>query len=609
MFLFMRIVKVEIARVLGFKDVKVEVDRDLQLIAGPNNAGKSSIVRAISTFFANPTGGELLALQPVNSYFKELGARTLSSIKIWFDCLTDEEATAFGTAVRQDGKFWVSIRCGRGGDVSYRASRDTAADASRALYLEVINRFQFILVPSVRVVTARSGGEEQALERLLDTLEAILVRSGTSRSTALQQEVKSRLEPLERLVQDVLDRSASAIASELPFQEQELTFKVPDARSALRGMLESVVIESNADASVSIADRGTGFQSALVLGILRYVAEQEAQGESNLMFAVEEPEAFLHPQTQRAMARILERISSDAQVLITTHSSVVVDTFHVSRICRLPLMPAGMTLDWKLPSLDESDAGRLSRYCSAANSELIFANAVIFVEGEGDKPVVERLLDKLTLSPGGHYSLGITVIDATGLNKIRYLVQLATLFGVRSYVIADKDALLATGGRQLIEIMRKRSTPPTEAVERRLQREADRPITDLADALAAQKGLNLLLSEQDAFILASDLEGTLLDALGLPAVTDALGPDGTGDMDETFVADLLNANDGYDKCRSWMGGKGWSGQEKKSGKLQPHLAPVLLERGLAGGFAQPDVITPLEAWLQSVVNGATAAPL
>lgn len=605
----MRVARVEIERVLGFKDVKMELDCDLQVVAGPNNAGKSSLVRILATFFDDPTGKELLNLQPANSYFKALGTRTLSSVRVWFDRLSPDEETAFKPALRQDGQFWVSLRWSRRGEVSYRASRDPSAEASRALYREVINRFQFILVPSVRVVATRSGGDEQALERLLDTLEAILVRSGNSRSTTLQQEVKNKLEPLEVLVQDVLDRSAAAIASELPFQEQTLTFKVPDARSALRGMLESVVIESSADAAVSIADRGTGFQSALVLGILRYVAEQEALGESNLMFAVEEPEAFLHPQTQRAMAKILERISSDAQVLITTHSAVVVDTFHVSRICRLPLLSTGMVLDWKLPRLSKTDAGRLSRYCSAANSELIFANAVIFVEGEGDKPVIERLLDGATTSPGGHYSLGITVIDATGLNKIRYLVQLANLFGVKSYVVADKDSLLNAGNRELLEILKMRATPPDAAARKSLREEADRPLKDLPDALIAQGALNKILEAFGAFTLSSDLEGTLIDALGLQKVTDALGPSGTGDMDAAFVAELLRDSAGYAKCRSWMGGKGWSGHEKKTGKLQPHLAPLLLDHGVLTGYGNEDVLAPLEAWLQTIVADAAPAPL
>lgn len=605
----MRVSKIEVERVLGLKNVSVEVDCDLQVVAGPNNAGKSSLVRTLAIFFSDPTGDQFIALQPANAYFKVLGARTLSSIKVWFDQLTPGETSAFGSAVRQDGKFWVSIRCSRSGEISYRASRDATAEASRSLYTEVLNRFQFILVPSVRVGGAQAGGDEQALERLLDTLEAVLIRSGTARSTTLQQDFKNKLQPIEALVQDVLDHSANAISSELPFQEQTLTFKLPSARFALRGMLESTLIESAADASVPIADRGTGFQSALVLGILRYVAEQESQSEANLMFAVEEPEAFLHPQTQRAMAKILESISSDAQVLITTHSSVVVDTFHVARICRLPLMPTGMDFVWKIPRLTDTDAGRLSRYCSAANSELVFANAVIFVEGEGDKPVIERLLDLVTDSPGGHYSLGITVIDATGLNKIRYLVQLATLFGVRSYVIADKDSLLTPGGRELLEILKSRSTPPASEVAQSLRNKADQNVTTLVGALAAQKSINHVLAPFDAFVLSSDLEGTLLDSLGLLRVTSALGPTGSGDMDAAFVTTMLESPDGYAQCRSWMGGKGWNAKDKKTGKLQPHLAPLLLDHGLSSSFDDRKVIAPLEAWLKKIVESAAPAPL
>jgi putative ATP-dependent endonuclease of OLD family len=48
-------------------------------------------------------------------------------------------------------------------------------------------------------------------------------------------------------------------------------------------MLEAAVIESQGDVDVPVAQRGTGFQSALVLGILRYVASREAQAGGNVL--------------------------------------------------------------------------------------------------------------------------------------------------------------------------------------------------------------------------------------------------------------------------------------------------------------------------------------
>jgi len=71
----------------------------------------------------------------------------------------------------------------------------------------------------------------------------------------------------------------------------------------------------------------------------------------------------------------------------------------------------------------------------------------------------------------------------------------------------------------------------------------------------------------------------------------------------------LRDSAGYAKCRSWMGGKGWSGHEKKTGKLQPHLAPLLLDHGVLTGYGNEDVLAPLEAWLQTIVADAAPAPL
>jgi putative ATP-dependent endonuclease of the OLD family len=205
-------------------------------------------------------------------------------------------------------------------------------------------------------------------------------------------------------MKQVLDESAESIQEELPFQGGAVTFTLPEPKFALRGLFRAAMLESADGARVPVSDRGTGFQSALVLGILRYVAAQETAGAEHVLFAIEEPEAFLHPQTQRAMTQVLKRIASDAQVVVTTHSPVVVDTFRLSQIARLPLMPEGTTFDWEPPHLDDPQEGRLTRYCTAANSELVFASAVVLVEGEEDYAVVEDLFGRIYASVGGQYA-------------------------------------------------------------------------------------------------------------------------------------------------------------------------------------------------------------
>ncbi|MBM9460838.1 AAA family ATPase [Nocardioides sp. zg-536] len=604
----MRVMRVDFERLLGFKDVSIELDPELQLIAGPNNAGKSTLVRLLEAFFSDPDDVTMLDLKPLNAYYANEGPRALSRITIHFGRLTEEEEEAFAPLVRRDKTFWISLRSSRTGSVSFDASKKPGVDEARAFYGEVLKRFQFVKIPSVRVADGQVTGAD-SLERLLETLEAVLVRHGAKRSTALQQKYASAISPVESLVRDVLDESAAAIRADLPFQENVVRFRLPDARHALRGMLSEAVIESGGEVSVSVAERGTGFQSALVLGILRYVATQEAQVGGNMLFAIEEPEAFLHPQTQRAMAKIIRDISNDAQVLVTTHSSVLVDSFNVDQIARLPLQSGGLEHWWDRPDLEPADAGRLTRYCSASNSELVFANAVIFVEGEGDHATLEKLLGRLCGAPGGHYAQGITVVEASGISKIRYLVRLAELFGVRSYVLADRDSLHKPGGRQLLEILKERSVPPSASKTQRIHRESDKASSNLKEAIARQKVLNGELAAHDAFVLAADLEGLLLDMFGLTGLVDALGPSGHQAIDRAFAEQLLRDADGHEQMAQWLGSKGWNSTNNKSGKLQPHLPALLVDEWLDAHDNPGRVLGPLLDWLSGIIENASPAPV
>lgn len=607
----MRIVKAEFQRLLGFKSVSLDIDHQLQLIAGPNNAGKSTLVRLLELFFSDPSEDQFVAAQPLNKYYASEGSRSLSTITVHFGDLGEEEETLFANVLRRNKTFSITLTATRRGKISYKASKNPGVDEARRLYDEVLSRFHFVKIPSVRMTDGK-GSDTDSLERLLDTLEAVLVRKGRARSTALQQAYAELVEPLETMVSEVLDESAVAIKDDLPFQENTVSFRLPDSSHALRAMLAAAVIESQGAVTVPVAQRGTGFQSALVLGILRYVAQRESQSAGDLFFAVEEPEAFLHPQTQRAMAKIIRDIASSAQVLVTTHSSVLVDSFKVDQIARLPLQPAGLEHQWHRPELKPTDVGRLTRHCSASNSELVFANAVVFVEGESDFGVVEDLLGTTVGAPGGHYALGVTVIEAGGIDTAKYLLQLAKLFGVRAYVRADRDSLHKRDGkRALLEVLKDAVKVPDVATVRELTTESDKRSSDLKQALARQKRLNAMLKPFDAFVLAADLEGLLLDTFGRDALVAALGPDGHKLFDAAAASGFLADPDGYEQFASWLRSKGWNSDRPKSGrKLKPHWPPILIHQWMSDHANAPgEALAPLLDWLDQVIADAHLAPV
>lgn len=606
----MHIDRVDVERFLGFERLSVEIDPRLQLIAGPNNAGKSSLLRVLETFFADPSGADLQRLKPLHDYYVHGGPRMMSSVQVQFGGLTDAEAETFSDAVLKNGTFTIKISCTRTGRVSYHASRKSTR--ARELYERVLESFNFVKIPSVRVSETNEGQKDQSLLRLHETLEGVLVRSGGSRRTQLQKDFAEAIAPVEELVHRVLSESVAAVASELPFRERDLGIQLPDSRHALRGMLQEAVITSKDEIEVSIAERGTGFQSAMVLGILRYVASRSNQTAGRVVFVIEEPEAFLHPQTQRAMAKILRDISSDAQLLVTTHSPVLVDSFSVRRIVRLPLAPSGMRYTAKRQDLSDAEEGRLSRFCDATNSELVFANAVILVEGHGDKLLIDYLLERITGGAGGHYALGIAVIEASSIDNIPHLVRLGQIFGVRSYVVTDKDGVHKAGGngrRKLVEILKARDRSPSHEELSQLSTLADVDVSTLSEALGQQAKLNAILENWDAFVLASDLEGLLLDTVGQKVLGAMVGPDGEKYVDRATMDMFTQGPAGLEALASWLGSKGWNSNRKKSGKAKPHLPSALLRGHLSSRSTLPPAIRPLHTWLRRIVSEHERSPL
>ena len=75
---------------------------------------------------------------------------------------------------------------------------------------------------------------------------------------------------------------------------------------------------------VLLGKRGSGLRRLFMVAYFQYLAQKPTKGraQTNRIYAIEEPETYLHPSAQRTLLDSLLLVSSRSQVLLTSHSPV-----------------------------------------------------------------------------------------------------------------------------------------------------------------------------------------------------------------------------------------------------------------------------------------------
>lgn len=124
---------------------------------------------------------------------------------------------------------------------------------------------------------------------------------------------------------------------------------------------------------IPLSQRGDGFRRITMLSYFEMLSE-ERNVNSNVIYGFEEPETFLHPETQKKLFDSLKELSSKGcQVVITTHSPYLISEtnsndvvyvtkengYHISqgdKVCVKDIIEQlGISVDNKIISLFNSD--------------------------------------------------------------------------------------------------------------------------------------------------------------------------------------------------------------------------------------------------------------
>ena len=370
------------------------------ILVGPNNEGKSNLIRALVTAMRVLT---MVRVQPAlvrSQHIRQSLYRQFyewerdypielqgtepngqSEITLEFE-LSPQEIEDFRREIHSNlnGTLPLVIALGPKGGVAIKVSKKgpggrvlTGKSAQIAEF--VSQRANFEHIPAVRTAAAAQRIVAEMIQRELETLES-------------DEGYKTALQAIERLQEPVLDRLSESIQKTLSqFLPDVTTVKVrippEDRYRALRGSCQITVDDGTA---TLLEHKGDGVQSLAALGIMRHSSETSAIGR-NLVVAIEEPESHLHPGAIHELREVLDELATHHQVVVTTHNPLFVD--------RTQLRSNIVVKDRKArPARTITELREVLGV--RASDNLQHAEVVLLVEGTDDRTALSSLLRSIS---------------------------------------------------------------------------------------------------------------------------------------------------------------------------------------------------------------------
>jgi len=346
--------------------------------------------------------------------------------------------------------------------------RDKIAFKSK---FEEISSKNKIILPELYLIPAVRDLTDEIRIKTTTTFGRLLIRAIDETTKSNPDFIKAR-EQLKAVIDLLNTRSANEIQNNKLSQLErlieselkswgEIKVNIRVTPPEIEQIFESGIKVLVDDGTETTADRkGNGLQRSMIFALLRVWAKTvqfDRQEQSilnkqsnSLIFIIEEPELFLHPQAQRKLSILLREIAEadGSQVFISTHSTQFVNLENYKEIAIITKKSSreGSSIRQcteELFKYSNTEKRRkefnIAQWINPDRGEMFFARRVVFVEGATEKVILPFLAKKL-----GVFDPEVSIIDCGSKNNLPLYIEIANKFKLSYIVIHDED--LTSGG-------------------------------------------------------------------------------------------------------------------------------------------------------------------
>lgn len=406
------------------------------LIVGANNSGKSNLLFALRVLFDPTLSVKDFELSDVDFNIEALDDEVEITAKL---ATVDEPCllSTFGKYLSDEKEVYITYRARRDGTYSFYAGPDRAEGLKKVTSRFYIQNLMLEYVESARDISAFIKRRQRSLiEHSKDRRSEQECEDDESRMRSIQQKLNELNDEISNLnyVSDSLV-SVNEEMEKLSFANSEFEAKFVAGNTDATRLVDNLRLAYlYGESPLTFGGDGRRNQLYFATWISDRIHGQVEQKETVYIFAIEEPEAHLHPHQQRRLASYLSG-SIDEQTLISTHSPQIVASARYAEILRMPAVENNAIRASLNPVSVPVDLRRFGYRMDPITSEVFFADAVLLVEGPSERLFYTALANAIELDLD---HLNISIIAVNGVGFLRY-VEICRKLNVPFAMRTDND--------------------------------------------------------------------------------------------------------------------------------------------------------------------------